>query len=68
MLGLVHLLSVRIREELEEGVLEGILEVVGLVVVSLLVGEGVGNMGADQVIRLLGLMRIDLLFKERELL
>ena len=64
----MHLLSVRIREELEEGVLEGILEVVGLVVVNLLVGEGVGDIGADQVIRLLGLMRIDMLFKERELL
>ena len=64
----MHLLSVRIREELEEGVLEGILEMVGLVVVSLLLGEGVGNIGADQVIRLLGLMRIDLLLKERELL
>ena len=61
--GLVQLLSVRIWEELEEGVLEGILEVVGLVVV-LLVGEGVGDIGADQIIRLLGLMRIDLLFKE----
>ena len=64
----MHLLSVRIREELEEGVLEGILEVVGLVVVNLLVGEGVGDIGTDQVIRLLGLMRMDMLFKERELL
>ena len=53
-----------------DGVLEGILEVVGLVVVGLVVGEGVGrcDICTDQVIRLLGLMRIDLLFKERELL
>ena len=36
VVGLVQLLSVRIREELEEGVLEGILEVVGLVVRLLL--------------------------------
>ena len=64
----MYLLSVRIREELEEGVLEGILEVVGLVVVSLLVGEGVGDIGTDQVIRVLALMRIYLLFKEPELL
>ena len=68
--GLVQLLSVRIREELEEGVLEGILEVVGLMVVGLVVGEGVGrcDICTDQDIRLLGLMRIDLLFKDRELL
>ena len=68
--GIVQLLSVRIREALGEGVLEGILEVVGLVVVGLVVGEGVGrcDICTDQDIRLLGLMRIDLLFKERELL
>ena len=72
--GLVQLLSVRIREELEEGVLEGILEVVGLVVglvvVGLVVGEGVGrcDICTDRDIRLLGLMRIDLLFEDRELL
>ena len=66
--GLVQLLSVRIREELEEGVLEGILEAVELVVVGLVVGEGVGrcDIYTDRGIRLLGLMRIDLLFKERE--
>ena len=53
-----------------DGVLEGILEVVGLVVAGPVVGEGVGrcDICTDQVIRLLGLMRIDLLFKELELL
>jgi hypothetical protein len=68
--GVVQLLSVRIREELGEGVLEGILEVVVLVVVGQGVGEGVDRCGIcmGQGIRLLGLMRIDLLFKERELL
>ena len=65
----MQLLSVRIREELEEGVLEGILEAVELVV-GLVVGEGVGrcDICTDQDIRLLKLMRIYLLFKERELL
>ena len=70
MVGLVQLLSVRIREELEEEVLEGILEVVGLVVEGPVVGMGVGrcDICTDWGIQLLGLMRIDLLFKERELL
>ena len=65
VVGLVQLSSVRLREELEEGVLEGILEVVVLVV-----RERVGrcHICMDQGIRLSRLMRIDLLFKERELL